>query len=65
MEKSVCYEMSTYISFVYKPDRNVLAIHNFWKENQNNGIVFVTGFLSCFCCFVFCFISVFFCGLVP
>lgn len=65
MEKSVCYEMSTYISFVYKPDRNVLAIHNFWKENQNDGIVFVIGFLSCFCCFVFSFISVFFSGLVP
>lgn len=44
MEKSVCYEMSTYISFVYKPDRNELAIHNFWKENQNTGIVFVIGF---------------------
>ena len=44
MEKSVCYEMSTYISFVYKPDRNVLAIQNFWKENQNTGIVFVIVF---------------------
>lgn len=41
MEKNVCYEMLTNISFVYKPNRNELAIHKFWKENQNNGILFI------------------------
>lgn len=40
-EGNVCYEMWTYISFVYKPTRIELAFQNFWKVNQNNGILLI------------------------
>lgn len=39
--------MWTYISFVSKPNRIELAFQNFWKVNQNNGILFIW-LVSCF-----------------